>query len=93
MKKTSFSINKQFEFNPEIEKTHYSKSAKVDYVLLAKYSSVGYYLVVPMLLCLGVGIFIDKIFDSSPVGTLSLIIFGFVASIFNMHKLIEESKK
>lgn len=66
------------------------KEGQNSFIVLAKYSSVGYYLVTPLLLGVFFGLGIDKYLDSEPAFTLGGIILGSVGSFYSIYKLFAE---
>lgn len=65
---------------------------KDDYTALAQYSSIGYYLAIPIVLGVFGGVAIDNYFHTKPYFTLGLILLGAVASFYNLIKLVNERR-
>jgi len=60
--------------------------------MLAKNSSIGYYVVAPLLLGVFIGFGLDKYFSSKPLFTIVFLLIGVVATFYNLRKLIKESQ-
>lgn len=85
-------VNKNFDLEiTEIPR----KKAKEEssFFVLAKYSSVGYYVVTPLLIGVFLGFGLDLYFNSKPFFVLFFIIIGFMSTIYNMYRLIKEEEK
>ena len=61
--------------------------------LITDYLNVGFYLVIPLLASLYVGILIDKYYRTKPIFTLVFIFFGLVIDFYEFKKLIRESRE
>lgn len=68
------------------------EKSKEDYTALAKYSSIGYYLVTPLLLGVAGGIALDNFLHTKPVFTVCLIFVGTIATFYNLFKLVNEGR-
>lgn len=62
-----------------------------DNLLLAKSLNIGYYLITPLLLGVFFGYWLDKFFGTRPVFLLIMIIFGGIASFYNLLKITQEN--
>ena len=72
---------------------HTVKEKKTDdYTALAKYSSIGYYLVTPLLLGVAGGIGLDNFLHTKPLFTVCLIFLGTIATFYNLFKLVNEGR-
>src|SRR5476649_1152970 len=58
-----------------------------------KYFNVGVELVSGVLVGVGVGLFIDWFFGTSPWGLISLFIFGSAAGMLNVYRTLTRSEK
>lgn len=58
-----------------------------------KYSSYGFYIVVPIFLGLTLGVVLDKVFNIRPMFVLVFLFLGTVSSFYNLFVLIKESVK
>ncbi len=85
---SDFSINKTSSSMP-IQK----KQRQKDAFLIAKYSSIGYYLVTPFLIGVFFGLGIDSYFNTKPMFTLAGIGFGFASVAYNLYKLLKDVEK
>lgn len=63
-----------------------------DYIALAKYSNIGYYLVTPLLLGVAAGIGLDNLLHTKPLFTVCLIFLGTIATFYNLYKLVNEGR-
>jgi len=93
MSQTHFHIGK--DFNPTLDGVTTQKKSeniKKDIFLLAKYSSIGYYLVAPFLIGVFFGFWIDNYFKSKPTFTLMGIGFGLISSVYSLYKLLKEQE-
>ena len=60
-----------------------------DKLLLARSLNLGYYLIIPLLLGLFLGIWLDKLFSSQPFFLLLLFALGVVSSFYNLWKVVK----
>ncbi|OGK16051.1 hypothetical protein A2690_01380 [Candidatus Roizmanbacteria bacterium RIFCSPHIGHO2_01_FULL_39_12b] len=67
------------------------KEEQDSFFALAKYSSIGYYLVTPLLVGVFFGLLIDKLIKSSPYGVLFGLLLGTFATFYNLFKLTKEN--
>ena len=58
-----------------------------------KYSSYGFYVVVPIFLGLTIGIVLDKVLNTRPMLVLVFLFLGTISSFYNLFVLIKESVK
>lgn len=52
--------------------------------ILAKYMSVGYYIITPLLIGVFLGLLIDKVLNTKPIFILTLITLGSISSFYNL---------
>ncbi|NTU47052.1 AtpZ/AtpI family protein [Candidatus Roizmanbacteria bacterium] len=57
---------------------------------LAPYINIGYYLLIPLLIGVFGGIYLDSIFRTKPLLTILGIVFGAISSIYNLIKLVQD---
>lgn len=67
-----------------------TKKTENNYLLLAKYANVGYYLVTPILVGVFLGLVIDSHFNTKPVFTFVLLLLGVVSTFYNLYKLTQD---
>ena len=60
---------------------------------LAYYSSLGLSVALSIFIGLGIGVYLDKIFDTVPVFTLVFLVFGIAAGFSNIALAIKKSRK
>ena len=88
----TFKISNNFE-KVEIEKKSVViPKSKKNKFLLAKFINIGYYLIIPILIGVFFGIFVDKIFQTQPFFLTVFLFLGMVGCFYNLAKLIEEVK-
>lgn len=92
MSNTHHKVGKDFSLKAEKREKKPAMSSKNDTLLLAKYSSIGYYLVTPLLLGVFLGLWVDKLFHSKPLFTLVGIGFGFISAAYSLYKLIKDTQ-
>lgn len=84
-------IDKNFKL---VNQTHHSTSQKdsksYDYLMLAKYASMGYYVLTPILLGVFFGLGIDMYFNTRPKATVGMLVFGVIASFYNLYKIVRD---
>jgi F0F1-type ATP synthase assembly protein I len=85
-------IGKDFSLQPETREKISGKSSQNDTLLIAKYSSIGYYLVTPLLLGVFLGLWVDAYFHSKPLFTLVGIAIGFISAAYSLYKLIKDTQ-
>lgn len=96
--KQYFEIGHNLEVKP-IEKNNFSQKTKTEkpkqnfkqHFLIAKSLNIGYYLITPLLLGVFFGLLIDNFLKTKPFFTIILIIFGVVASFYNLWKVAKEN--
>jgi len=69
-----------------------SQNKEKNNFLLAFSFNVGYYLLTPLILGVIVGLFIDNKFKTKPWFTLVFILFGLLASLYNLLRITKEVK-
>jgi predicted F0F1-ATPase subunit len=69
-------------------KNHDKTPTPNDWSALALLGQVGLLIVVPMLLGLGIGIFVDRQLHSSPVATLIGLLLGLAAGVYGVYRLV-----
>lgn len=67
------------------------KSRSKKFVLNPVYFNVGLYLIVPLLLGVFLGYYLDKRFHSKPIFTLVGILLGTISTFYNLWKLLKEA--
>lgn len=92
MSNTHHSIGKDFSLILEKREKQPEKSSKTDTLLLAKYSSIGYYLITPLLLGVFVGLGADSYFHTKPLFTLVGIALGFISAAYSLYKLVKDTQ-
>jgi len=80
-------INKDFNLKKlsKVEKKTFSYKNPLE-----KYSNIGYYLLVPVIIFLIIGIYFDKFFETKPVGFIFFLFFGVLSCFYNLYRLIKE---
>ena len=59
--------------------------------LISNYLNIGFYLIIPLLASLYIGIKLDNCFKTKPLFTLVFIAIGLVVDFYELRKLIKES--
>lgn len=62
------------------------RTETADYSILAHYSSVGFSIIVPVIIGTFLGVYLDQRFGTKPVLTIVLIFFGTVLGFYNLFK-------
>ena len=57
-----------------------------------KYLGLGYYILIPLLFAVILGVFVDKVLGTKPVFSLVFIIFGSIATFYNLIKLVKDGE-
>lgn len=57
---------------------------------VAKYISIGYYLVTPMLIGVIVGLYLDSQFKSKPLFIMIFLFLGIAGTFYNLYKVTKE---
>lgn len=74
-----------------IEPFHKKKSEKKkESFRLIEMMDLGIYFIVPLLVGLGIGIYIDSRIGSKPIGVVCGLIFGMLSFFFNLLKIVRE---
>ncbi len=91
MDKKSFIFENDLEFvkKKQSSSKNLKKNEKSN-LLLAKYLSVGYYLIAPLLLGVFFGSVVDSFLKTKPYFTFTFLIFGIVSAFYNLYKLTKE---
>lgn len=92
MSNTHHKVGKDFSLVTEKKERVTEKSSRNDTLLLAKYSSIGYYLVTPLLLGVFLGLWVDKLLHSKPLFTLVGIGLGFISAAYSLYKLFKDTQ-
>lgn len=87
----NYSVGKDFSIKKDKNASKDRSKDKKDIMLLAKYSSIGYYLVTPILLGVFIGFGLDTFFTTKPFFIVSGIVFGSISTFYNLYKLIKEN--
>lgn len=85
---TEFSVGRDFEIR-EIKKSNLNIKPKKPFNV-AKYLSMGYYLVTPMLIGIIVGLYLDSRFKSKPLYILVFLFLGLAGTFYNLWKVTKE---
>jgi len=88
-----YQINKNFDLKPveRIEKkTILPKKSFWDKNSLEKYFNIGYYLIVPIIIFLMLGLWVDKVLKTKPFFVLFFLLLGVLSSFYNLYRLIKE---
>lgn len=83
--KGDFSIGQSTE--SKNKKAIEEKSEESSY---AEYFNLGFYLVIPLLVGVFGGILLDNWFQTKPIFTITLILFGSTASFYNLIRLTKK---
>lgn len=85
LNKKRFVIGSDFSIHQDKERLPPQKDNKN--FLLEKYINIGYYLLIPLLLGVFLGLIIDNFLHTKPLFTIVLIIGGTVFTFYNLFKL------
>lgn len=87
-----FELGKDLKLKSSVEKQKNTDSnMQNESFALAKYTSLGYYLLTPLLGGVFLGLLIDKYFNYSPCGVIGGIILGSIATFYNLYTITKES--
>jgi len=67
-----------------------SKKSLLNKNPLENYLNIGYYLIIPIIFFLMLGVWLDKVFKSKPFFILIFLFFGFLSSFYNLYRLTKE---
>lgn len=85
-----FKIGSDFEPQKvESLKIEKKKRKSIPFVFL----NVGFYIITPLLIAVPLGLFLDGKFHTKPGITLFLIGLGFISTMFNLFRLINNEKR
>jgi F0F1-type ATP synthase assembly protein I len=88
-----YQINKTFDLKSveRIEKkAAITKKTFWEKKPLEKYLNIGYYLIIPIIIFLIIGNWLDKIFKTKPIFVLVFLFFGVLSSFYNLYRLVKE---
>jgi F0F1-type ATP synthase assembly protein I len=88
-----YQINKTFDLKSveRIEKKAViTKKTFWEKKSLEKYLNIGYYLIIPIIIFLIIGNWLDKIFKTKPIFILVFLFFGVLSSFYNLYRLVKE---
>jgi len=84
---------KYFKIDKSFDLKEVSKIEKKPVFLknpLEKYFDIGYYLLIPIIIFLLIGIYFDKFFKTKPFGIIFFLFFGVFSSFYNLYRLTKE---
>lgn len=84
---TQFRVGRDFEI-----KTHKLNIKPKTQFNVAKYISIGYYLVTPVLIGVIVGLYLDSQFKSKPLYIMIFLFLGVAGMFYNLIKVTKEIK-
>lgn len=87
----TFNNNLELKKIDNLEKKEREK--KVDFFSLAKYSSLGYYLIIPIFLGIFFGFFFDNLLKTKKIFLIIGFSLGIFASFYNLKKIYQSFKK
>jgi len=77
----------------QLEPSLLRKNNEYNIILLAKYSSFGYYLIVPIFLGILVGFYLDSYLKTKKIFFIIGFLLGIFASFYNLKKIYQSFKK
>ena len=77
----------------QVEKTEKVFKKRSSLPFPAKFANVGFYLVTPILIGIFVGKYLDGKFNSGTFYTTTLIIFGTIATFYNLYTFIKDASE
>jgi len=90
--KKFYSVGKNFKIHEDVKDgTNGQKDDSDAMIALAKYSSLGYYLVTPLLLGVFFGVLVDKALHIAPSGVICGVLLGTIATFYNLYRLTKET--
>lgn len=90
MIKKKFAIGKAFDMQEKAEKQKAIKNAHSNF-LLAKYIGIGYYLGVPLLIGVFLGLVVDHFLKTKPLFIIIFIIIGTIGTFYNLFKITKDN--
>jgi F0F1-type ATP synthase assembly protein I len=84
---------KYFKIDKSFDLKEVSKIEKKSVFLknpLEKYLDIGYYLLIPIIIFLVIGIYFDKFFKTKPFGIIFFLFLGVFSSFYNLYRLTKE---
>lgn len=69
------------------------KSQKNSFFTLAKYASIGYYFITPLLIGVFLGLFLENLLNKNKIFFIMGFSIGFIGLIFNFIKILKDIKK
>jgi predicted F0F1-ATPase subunit len=63
-----------------------------DWTALALLGQIGLMIVIPLLLGIGAGLFIDRQFHSTPIATLLGLLLGLAAGVYGVYRLVSSTQ-
>lgn len=63
---------------------------QTDSLVLAKYTSIGYYLIAPLLIGVFFGLGLDRVFHTKPLFMLGFLVLGMIATFYNLYSLVKK---
>ena len=82
IKKNYLKIDSKGEIDQFGQSKHIKKKNDKESIIM--YFNVGYYLVIPILIGLGIGILVDRWAKTKPVFTVLLLLIGTMGSFYNL---------
>ncbi|MGB9883339.1 MAG: AtpZ/AtpI family protein [Microgenomates group bacterium] len=92
MKKRYFAFDKNLNLKQENinEEKKYPKN--INYFALAKFSSFGYYLIVPIILGIFIGFLLDNLLKTKKIFFIMGFLIGIFGTFYNLKKIYTEIK-
>ncbi|MCX7956106.1 MAG: AtpZ/AtpI family protein [Patescibacteria group bacterium] len=89
----SFDENLNLKKDKEISENKNNKKNNIDFFSLAKFSNIGYYLVVPIFLGLFLGFFLDFLLKTKKIFFTIGLLIGLIGTFYNFKKIYNQFKK
>lgn len=93
MKKRYFSFDENLNLKQELIIEKKEKNKKINYFALAKFSSLGYYLIVPLFLGIFFGFLIDNLLKTKKIFFIIGFLSGILGTFYNLKKIYTDLKK
>ncbi len=87
MKKNYYQIGDDFRLTQKVAMVKKKKNYPSSKVLI---HDIGFYLIIPLLIAIPIGLYLDRKFQTRNIFTLGLIFLGFISSIYNLIRLVKK---
>lgn len=87
----SFDNNLNLKLEKKVE-NNIKKKYQINFFAIAKYSSFGYYLIIPIILGISLGFFFDFLLKTKKIFFIMGFLIGIISTFYNLRKIYKDIK-